>query len=111
MNKLHPFDAFLVANNLRQFQAAKKLRIAPGHLSMILTGLRQPRLPLAVRMAKMAGIPIESLLEIKPRKAVKRTTRRTAIARAMKARLQEQVAQPVQVEGVIETIVHRRAVR
>lgn len=54
--------AFVEATGIPQQDLAKKAGIVPSHLSMILKGERTPSLPLALKLAKIANIPVESLV-------------------------------------------------
>ncbi len=52
------FDAGIESQ--RSFAA--RLAISPSHLCRIVAGDKLPSLPVAVRIAEAAGIPVESLL-------------------------------------------------
>lgn len=47
---------------LTQEALAKRLQITQGHLSLILSGERTPSLPLAVELARIANVPVETLV-------------------------------------------------
>lgn len=53
---------YFTATGERQNVFAKKARITQAHLSCILSGLRTPSLPVALRIANLANVPVESLL-------------------------------------------------
>lgn len=55
-------QAFLDETGTPQFVLAKKARITQAHLSYILSGERTPSLPLALKLAKLANIPVETLV-------------------------------------------------
>lgn len=55
-------NAFMEAEGIMQQDLAKRARITQGHLSLILNGERTPSLPLALRLAKIANVPVESLV-------------------------------------------------
>jgi transcriptional regulator with XRE-family HTH domain len=42
-------------------QAAKACGVAPSYISMLLRGRRIPSLPVAVRIAKATGLPLETV--------------------------------------------------
>ena len=46
-----------------QVSLAQELGISEGHMSRIISGQAQPSLPLAVRIADLSGVPVESLLK------------------------------------------------
>lgn len=61
--KAYPtLHAYLEETGTPQFQLAKKAGITQGHLSLILSGERTPSLPLALELAKIANIPVETLV-------------------------------------------------
>jgi transcriptional regulator with XRE-family HTH domain len=53
---------YLDAEGIEQQILAKRAKITQGHLSLILRGERTPSLPLALRLAKIANVPVESLV-------------------------------------------------
>lgn len=55
-------DFFNGNPDLAQHTFAKRLNITQGHLSLILSGERTPSLPLALKIAAKANIPVESLV-------------------------------------------------
>lgn len=55
-------DFFEAHPELTQGHFAKRVKIAQTHLSMILKGRRTPSLPVAIRIARSANVPVESLL-------------------------------------------------
>lgn len=55
-------QAYLEASDITQCALAKKAGIDESYLSLILSGARTPSLPLAVKLARIANIPVESLL-------------------------------------------------
>lgn len=61
--KAHPtLQAFLNESGMPQYELAKRADITESHLSMILSGERTPSLPLALKLARIANIPVESLV-------------------------------------------------
>jgi transcriptional regulator with XRE-family HTH domain len=54
--------AFLKDAHLTQEAFADEMGIAPSYVSMLLRGERTPSLPLALRIAERARIPLESLM-------------------------------------------------
>lgn len=54
--------AFLKATRTTQDAFAREMGIAPSYVSMLLRGERTPSLPLALRIAERARVPLESLL-------------------------------------------------
>lgn len=55
-------QAFFDETGTPQFVVAKRLKITQGHLSLILSGERTPSLPLALRLAQLANVPVETLV-------------------------------------------------
>lgn len=55
-------QAFLEETGTPQYVVAKRAKITQGHLSLILRGERTPSLPLALELAKIANIPVETLV-------------------------------------------------
>lgn len=55
-------QAFLEETGTPQYVVAKRANITQGHLSLILRGERTPSLPLALELAKIANIPVETLV-------------------------------------------------
>lgn len=55
-------QAYLEANGLNQADVAKKAGITQQYLSMILSGERTPSLPVALKLARIGNIPVESLM-------------------------------------------------
>lgn len=53
---------YLEAEGLQQQELAKRAQITEGHLSLILRGERTPSLPLALKLSKIANVPVESLV-------------------------------------------------
>jgi transcriptional regulator with XRE-family HTH domain len=61
--KAYPtLQAFLEETGTPQFELAKKANIGQAHLSLILSGERTPSLPLALKLARIANIPVETLV-------------------------------------------------
>jgi DNA-binding XRE family transcriptional regulator len=61
--KAYPtLQAFLDETGMPQGVLAKRAEIAQSHLSMILSGERTPSLPLALKLSRLANIPVESLV-------------------------------------------------
>lgn len=61
--KAYPtLQAFLEETGTPQSALAKKAKITQAHLSYILSGERTPSLPLALKIAKIANIPVETLV-------------------------------------------------
>ena len=54
--------AFLKDTNTSQAQFARQLGVRPSYVNMIILGDRTPALPLALRIADIARIPLESLI-------------------------------------------------
>lgn len=54
--------AFLDETGMPQQVLAKRAGIAQSHISMIVSGERTPRLPLALKLARIANVPVESLI-------------------------------------------------
>ena len=73
--KRHPprvyasLSAFLHGEHLTQDAFARRVGIVPSYISMMLSGERTPSLTLALRIARKAHIPIESLLRDQERVA------------------------------------------
>lgn len=67
--RLAPKLLFIRASlNLTQEQMAESLRevkpsIRPGHVSELERGLREPTIPLLLRYARIAGVPMEVLAD------------------------------------------------
>lgn len=59
--------AFLKDTHTTQEAFAARLNIAPSYVSMMLRGERTPSLPLALRIAHEARVPLESLLSTEDR--------------------------------------------
>jgi transcriptional regulator with XRE-family HTH domain len=57
--------AFLRGTHLTQEAFAAQVDVAPSFISMLVRGERQPSLPVALRIAERARIPVESLLTVK----------------------------------------------
>lgn len=55
-------NAFLEAEGIAQQDLAKRAQITQGHLSLILSGERTPSLPLALKLSRIANVPVESLV-------------------------------------------------
>jgi transcriptional regulator with XRE-family HTH domain len=53
---------FLEQEGITQQDLAKKAEIGQPHLSLILKGERTPSLPLALKLSRIANIPVESLV-------------------------------------------------
>lgn len=53
---------YLEAEGLAQQDLAKRAKITQGHLSLILRGERTPSLPLALKLSRIANVPVESLV-------------------------------------------------
>jgi hypothetical protein len=64
---LHAF--FRNNPDVRMMDIADELRISYSLLSMIKWGSRQPRLELAIKLSDRCGVPLESLILPKGRKA------------------------------------------
>jgi transcriptional regulator with XRE-family HTH domain len=61
--KAYPtLNAYIEANGINQVDFAKRAGIVQGHLSMILNGERTPSLPLALKLARLANCPVETLV-------------------------------------------------
>lgn len=61
--KAYPsLQAYLEETDTPQYELAKRLKIGQAHLSLILSRRRTPSLPLALKIAKVANIPVETLL-------------------------------------------------
>lgn len=61
--KAYPtLQAFIQETGTPQFQLAKRAGIGQAHLSLILSGERTPSLPLALKIARIANIPVETLV-------------------------------------------------
>jgi transcriptional regulator with XRE-family HTH domain len=56
---------FLKATHTKQDVFAKRFGIAPSFVSMIVNGQRTPSLPLALRIAEYARVPLESLVSVR----------------------------------------------
>lgn len=55
-------QAYFEETGLAQHTIAKRAGITQAHMSNILSGERTPSLPLALKLAKIANVPVESLL-------------------------------------------------
>jgi transcriptional regulator with XRE-family HTH domain len=63
MRKAYPnLRAYLDAEGIQQAAFAKVVNISEPMLSQILRGGRCPSLPVAIRIAREANVPVESLL-------------------------------------------------
>lgn len=63
VNRTYPnLAAFVKDYEGTQEALAEELQISQSYLSMLMRGERQPSLPLALRIAERARIPLESLL-------------------------------------------------
>lgn len=61
--KAYPtLKAFFDGTQIPQYEIAKRAGIVESHLSMIMNGERTPSLPLALKLAQIANIPVESLV-------------------------------------------------
>jgi transcriptional regulator with XRE-family HTH domain len=58
--------AFLEATGTTQVELAQLLRRSQGYISRLVNGIQQPSLDEALRIAKITGIPVESLA-VRPR--------------------------------------------
>lgn len=56
-------EAYLYNTRTKQKDFAKRAGISEQHLSAILAGVRRPSLPIAVKLAALANIPVESFLK------------------------------------------------
>jgi len=54
--------AYMDEMAVSQRTLAKRAGITQAHLSMILSGDRTPSLPLALKLARIANIPVETLI-------------------------------------------------
>jgi DNA-binding XRE family transcriptional regulator len=69
----HPsLKAYLAATKTTQEVFAWRLGITQSALSMIVNGKRAPRLPLALKIHDLTGVPLEALLRKKKRRAGRR---------------------------------------
>jgi transcriptional regulator with XRE-family HTH domain len=50
---------YLARTDQTQASFAAHLGISQAHLSTVLSGIKRPSLPLAVKMSKLSGIPVE----------------------------------------------------
>jgi transcriptional regulator with XRE-family HTH domain len=64
--KYRTLSEYLDATGTRQEDFATRIGIGAPYVSMLANGQRTPSLPLAVRIAAEAHIPIESLLPVPP---------------------------------------------
>lgn len=55
---------YLDANGITQAQFARRVGTTQAHVSRVLSGGRVPSLEMAIRIAREAGIPVESLIEV-----------------------------------------------
>lgn len=53
---------YIERESVNQSVLAKKLKITQGHLSLIISGQRTPSLPLALKLSRIANVPVESLI-------------------------------------------------
>lgn len=53
---------YIDREGINQSEFAKKLKITQGHLSLVISGQRTPSLPLALKLSRIANVPMESLL-------------------------------------------------
>lgn len=61
--KAYPtLGAYLSENSIRQVAFAKQAGITQSHLSSILAGERTPSLPLALKLSRIANVPVETLV-------------------------------------------------
>jgi len=55
-------QAYMDETGISQGSLSKRADISQAHLSMILSGERTPSLPLALKLARIANIPVETLI-------------------------------------------------
>lgn len=53
---------YVEREGVNQSDLAKKLKITQGHMSLIISGQRTPSLPLALKLSRIANVPVESLI-------------------------------------------------
>lgn len=53
---------YCTRHGYKQYELAELLGLAEAHLSQILSGVRRPGLPIAVRIEDTTGIPVKSWL-------------------------------------------------
>ena len=54
--------AYIDGESVNQVTLAKRAKITQGHLSLIISGQRTPRLPLALRLSQITNVPVEALV-------------------------------------------------
>jgi transcriptional regulator with XRE-family HTH domain len=69
---------------LKQYELAERITVTNAYLSQILSGKRRPSLPIAVRIERETGIPVESWTEPQVGKSENRGRRRGDKAQAGK---------------------------
>lgn len=62
-DSLHPLREWRRVTGKTLVDVAAEVEVTPSHLSEIERGLSEPSLSLASRLAKLAGIPIESFVK------------------------------------------------
>lgn len=65
MKRKRPYPtlaAYIESEGVTQTALAKRAKITQGHLSLILKGERTASLPLAIRLSRIANVPVESLV-------------------------------------------------
>ena len=62
MTEDHPLRAWRKQNGKTITEVAKDAGCAPSFISDVECGLKQPRLPLALKLSEMAGIPVDKFL-------------------------------------------------
>lgn len=55
--------AWLRKSGLKQYELAEEVRITAAYLSQVLSGVRRPSLPIAVRIQDRTGVTVESWVE------------------------------------------------
>lgn len=61
--KAYPsLKAYFEETGTSQYVIAKRVGITQPHLSNILSGARTPSLPLALKLARLANVPVETLV-------------------------------------------------
>ena len=53
---------YMETEGINQRDFAKRAGITQGHLSLVISGDRTPSLPLALKLARIANVPVESLI-------------------------------------------------
>lgn len=53
---------YIEREDVNQGDLAKKVKITQGHMSLIISGQRTPSLPLALKLSRIANVPVESLI-------------------------------------------------